>query len=233
VYNELPAISTITVTSLTQSTALSGGNIYNDGGSPVTARGICYSTSVLPTLANSFTTDGTGIGVFSSNLTGLIDKTRYYVRAYATNSLGTSYGNQVSYIYCPYAGTYHTVGYRIRPGNPTEPVNADQVFSILDYNKVRKTGFGNYLVYDITIEVTSETVVVGGTTCYKVIASPFDPTTLASVGGMWTIWTGDPTQKPADLTINYYNPVTKTFVLNCFYYSALGNRIMYEVSTMQ
>jgi len=233
VYNELPTIGTIQVTSLSSSTAISGGNIYNDGGSPVTARGICYSTSMLPTLANSFTNDGSGIGVYSSNLTGLIDKTRYYVRAYATNSLGTSYGNQVSYIFSPYAGTYHTVGYRIRAGNPTEPVDANQVFSTLDYNKVRKTGFGNYTTYDITIEVTSETVVVGGTTCYKVIATPYDPYLFASVGGMWTVWTGDPAQKPADLTINYYNPVTKTFVLNCFYYSALGNRIMYEVSTMQ
>jgi hypothetical protein len=189
---------------------------------------------MLPTLADSYTNDGTGIGVYSSNLTGLIDKTRYYVRAYATNSRGTSYGNQVSYLYSPYAGTYHTIGYRIRPGNATEPVFADQVFSIyLSYNKVRKTGFGNYLVYDIIIEVTSETVVVGETTCYKVIATPVDHNTNASVGGMCTVWTGDPVQKPADLTINYYNPVTKTFVLNCYYNSPLGNRIMYEVSTMQ
>ena len=233
VYNELPTIWTSTVTSLTPSTALSGGQIYNDGGSPVTASGICYSTSKLPTLADSFTNDGTGIGVYSSNLTGLIDKTRYYIRAYATNSLGTSYGNQVSYIYCPYAGSFYTEGYRIRPGNPTEPVSAIKVFSTLDYNKVQKTGFGDYLPYDITIKVTSETVVVGGTTCYKVIATPIDPFTLASVGGMCTEWTGDPIQKPEDLTINYYNPVTKTFVLNCYYNSSLGNRIMYEVSTMQ
>ena len=82
------------------------------------------------------------------------------------------------------------------------------------------------------IQLTSQTVVVGGTTCYKVIATPVDGTG-AVVGGMWPSWTGDATQKPADLTINYYNPVTKTFILNCYYNSSAGNRIMYEVLTRQ
>jgi hypothetical protein len=145
-------------------------------------------------------------------------------------------GNMKSYLLSlpisnPYAANYHTVGYRIRPGNPTEPVDAVQAFNTLDCKTVRKTGFGNYGSYDITIEVTANTVVVGGVTCYKVIATPIDPGTGASVGGMFTEWTGDATQKPANLTINYYNPVTRTFVLNCYYISAAGNRIMYEVNT--
>jgi hypothetical protein len=145
-------------------------------------------------------------------------------------------GNMKSYLLAlpisnPYAADYHTVGYRIRPGNPTEPVDATQTFSTLDCKTVKKTGFGNYSAYDVTIEVTTNTVVVGGVTCYKVIATPIDPGTGASVGGMFTSWTGDATQKPADLTINYYNPVTRTFVLNCYYISAAGNRIMYEVNT--
>ncbi|MCX6239450.1 MAG: hypothetical protein NTY07_18180 [Bacteroidia bacterium] len=145
-------------------------------------------------------------------------------------------GNMKSYLLSlpisnPYAADYHTVGYRIRPGNATEPVDATQTFATLNCKTVRKTGFGNYSAYDITIEVTSTTVVVGGTTCYKVIATPIDPGTGISVGGMWPVWTGDAAQKPADLTINYYNPVTKTFVLNCWYTSSAGNRIMYEVNT--
>jgi hypothetical protein len=145
-------------------------------------------------------------------------------------------GNMKSYLLAlpisnPYAADYQTVGYRIRPGNPTEPVSAVQTFSTSDCKTVRKTGFGNYGAFDIMIEITTNTVVVGGTTCYKVIATPIDPTTGSSVGGMFDVWTGDSTQKPADLTINYYNPVKKQFVLNCYYISSAGNRIMYEVNT--
>ena len=133
----------------------------------------------------------------------------------------------------PYAADYAVTGYRIRPGNATEPISAGQIetFNTLNCKTVQKNGFGNYFSYDVTIEVTSQTVVVGGTTCYKVIATPIDPSTGSSVGGMWPVWTGDATLKPADLTINYYNPVTKKFVLNCYYNSSAGNRIMYEVCT--
>jgi hypothetical protein len=144
-------------------------------------------------------------------------------------------GNMKTYLLAlpianPYAGTYHTVGYRIRPGNPTEPVDAIQAFNTFDCKTVQKNGFGNYSAFDIKIEITSETVVVGGVVCYKVIATPVD-SSGAVVGGMWPAWTGDATQKPADLTINYYNPVAKKFILNCWYASGAGNRIMYEVNT--
>jgi len=145
-------------------------------------------------------------------------------------------GNMKTYLLAlpianPYAGDYKAVGYRIRPGNPTEPLDAIEPFWTVDCKTVQKNGFGNYTGYDVKIEVTTNTVVVGGTTCYKVIATPVDPSTGASVGGMFDTWTGDATLKPADLTINYYNPVTKVFVLNCWYASSAGNRIMYEVLT--
>lgn len=145
-------------------------------------------------------------------------------------------GNMKSYLVSlpisnPYSADYRTVGYRIRPGNPTEPVDATQSFNTLNCKTVQKNGFGNYSAFDITIEVTAETVVVGGTTCFKVIATPIDPGTGLSVGGMFTTWTGDATLKPADLTINYYNPVKKVFILNCYYTSGAGNRIMYETCT--
>ncbi len=136
----------------------------------------------------------------------------------------------------PYAGNYAIVqGYRIRPGNATEPVaeGTIEAFKTVDCKTVSKVGFGNYSAYSISIEVTSETVVVGGTTCFKVIATPFDPATGNSVGGMWPAWTGDATLAPADKTINYYYPLTNTLVLNCYYVSGEGNRIMYEVLTRQ
>ena len=134
----------------------------------------------------------------------------------------------------PYEGDYLCNGYRIRPGNATEPItNQLEPFHTVDCKTVQKNGFGNYMAYDVVIEVTADPITVGGTTCYKVNATPIDPTTGASVGGMFDTWTGDATLKPADLTINYYNPVTKTFVLNCWYASSAGNRIMYEVLVRQ
>ncbi len=91
----LATLTTSTITNITSSTATSGGNISNDGGGSITARGVCWSTSQSPTIALSTkTVDGTGIGTFTSNLTGLNTATTYYVRAYATNSAGTAYGNQ-------------------------------------------------------------------------------------------------------------------------------------------
>lgn len=93
----LPTLTTTTITSITSASASSGGNITWDGGAAVTARGVCWSTSTNPTLANSFTTNGTGIGSFSSSIAGLSATTTYYVRAYATNSVGTAYGNELTF----------------------------------------------------------------------------------------------------------------------------------------
>lgn len=93
----LPTVTTASITNITTNTATGGGNVTSDGGAAVTARGVCWSTSQNPTTANSKTTDGTGTGSFTSSITGLSSSTTYYVRAYATNSAGTSYGNQVSF----------------------------------------------------------------------------------------------------------------------------------------
>jgi hypothetical protein len=78
-------------------TATCGGNISSDGGATVIERGVCWSTSQFPTIANNKTSDGEGTGSFSSNITELNAETTYYVRAYATNSLETSYGEQISF----------------------------------------------------------------------------------------------------------------------------------------
>jgi len=95
--NTTPVVTTTAVTSITQTTASSGGNVTSAGGLTVTARGICYATTQNPTIANSIVAGGTGTGAFTSSITGLTASTTYYVRAYATNSLGTSYGTQVSF----------------------------------------------------------------------------------------------------------------------------------------
>jgi uncharacterized protein (TIGR02145 family) len=96
---QLATLSTTAASSITGTTAASGGNITNSGGATITARGIVWSTSQTPSLSNNlgFTSNGTGTGSFTSTLTGLTANTTYYVRAYATNSAGTAYGNQLSF----------------------------------------------------------------------------------------------------------------------------------------
>ena len=91
-------ITTNEVTNITPTTAVSGGEIDDAGDSPITQKGVCWSTSANPTTADSCSDDGTGSDNFNSNLTGLNPSTTYYVRAYAINEAGTAYGNQRSFM---------------------------------------------------------------------------------------------------------------------------------------
>ena len=93
----LATLTTTAVSAIAETTAISGGNITNDGGSLITQRGVCYSTSPLPTTANTSTISGSGVGSFTSNFIGLTANTTYYVRAYASNSVGTAYGNELTF----------------------------------------------------------------------------------------------------------------------------------------
>ncbi len=93
----LATLTTQAVGNITNSSATSGGNITVDGGTPITQRGICWATIQNPTTANNNVVSGTGTGSFTANLTGLNANTTYYVRAYAINTAGTAYGNQLSF----------------------------------------------------------------------------------------------------------------------------------------
>jgi uncharacterized protein (TIGR02145 family) len=93
-----PVLTTRNVYSIMPTTAYCGGDITNGGGASVTVRGVCWSTTQNPTIADSKTTDGTGTGTFTSAMTGLTATTTYYVKAYATNSVSTSYGEELSFI---------------------------------------------------------------------------------------------------------------------------------------
>jgi uncharacterized protein (TIGR02145 family) len=94
---KIPVITTTEVSDISPTTATSGGNITDEGSSRVLNRGVCWSTGLTPTIADKKTTDGTGPGSFSSNITGLNEATVYYVRAYATNTVGTGYGITLSF----------------------------------------------------------------------------------------------------------------------------------------
>ncbi|MGD8452285.1 MAG: hypothetical protein PVJ57_10745 [Phycisphaerae bacterium] len=87
-----PTVTTASVTDITSATATSGGEVTSDGSASITARGVCWNKTGTPTIADERTTDGSGIGVFASSITGLDADTAYYVRAYATNKAGTTYG---------------------------------------------------------------------------------------------------------------------------------------------
>jgi uncharacterized protein (TIGR02145 family) len=93
----VPILTTLTVTDITENSAKTGGEITSDEGSSVSARGICWKKDSNPSLSDNKTIDSIGIGKYNSAITGLTAGTTYYVRAYATNSSGTSYGNTITF----------------------------------------------------------------------------------------------------------------------------------------
>ncbi len=100
----VPTVTTTAATSITTTAALSGGNVTADGGSGLIARGVVWNTVVSPTTAlTSKTNDGTLTGTYSSSLTPLTANTKYYYRAYATNAIGTAYGNELNFTTLPNA----------------------------------------------------------------------------------------------------------------------------------
>ena len=94
----LPTVSTTQASNITNQSAQTGGNITDNGGFPVLQRGVCFSTTPLPTIASGHTTDGSGSGTFTSQLFNLTPSTTYYYRAYATNVAGTAYGEQYIFV---------------------------------------------------------------------------------------------------------------------------------------
>ena len=163
---DLPILITTTPTAITYTTAIGGGNITSDGGAPITARGVCWSTTANPTISNNKSVDGTGTSTFVSSITCLNINTSYYVRAYATNSSGTAYGAQVTFNSKPYdaltaidadGNLYHsiTIGsqtWMVENLKTTKYRNGDPITNITDNTSWVYTYSGAYCWYnnDIT-----------------------------------------------------------------------------------
>ena len=94
---KIPLLSTSGIADVTATSATGGGNISSDGGATITAHGVCWSTTPKPTISDSKTVDGSGTGQFVSIITGLTAGTTYHIMAYATNSVGTAYGAEISF----------------------------------------------------------------------------------------------------------------------------------------
>jgi uncharacterized protein (TIGR02145 family) len=158
----IPVLSTATVTGITQTTATSGGIITSDGGATITGRGACWSLSSAPTISDPHTSDGTGPGSFTSQLSGLIPDTPYFVRAWATNSAGTAYGNILSFTTLQVppdtvtdidGNVYHkiTIGtqvWLVENLRTTHYRNGDPIPNVTDGDLWKTLTTGAYCIYD-------------------------------------------------------------------------------------
>ena len=149
-----PAVTTTEVSSIASTGASSGGNVTDDGGSSVTVRGVCWSMSPNPTISDSHTEDGAGIGSFTSSVTGLTSGTTYHVRAYATNSAGTGYGDDISFNTAPSKPT----NVQVTPGNQSVSLtwNANAEPSLAGYNVYRSQSMsGTYSKVNLSLLETA------------------------------------------------------------------------------
>jgi len=107
VSTSIPTVTTSSVTNIFTTSASCGGNVIHDGSAAITAKGVCWDTTSSPTVTDSSTINGTGEGTFTSAITGLNASTHYYVRAYAVNSVGIGYGNEVTFDSSQHLGIYY------------------------------------------------------------------------------------------------------------------------------
>ncbi|MEI7981804.1 MAG: FISUMP domain-containing protein [Bacteroidota bacterium] len=217
----LPTVSTSSVSKIASTTAVGGGNVTDDGGAEVTARGVVWSTTQNPTVGNheGITMDGTGAGVFTSNLTGLAPGTHYYVKAYATNSAGTAYGAEVGFTSIP--AILALTDLIINPG--TEACyDASQTITVSDFTV--KTGGSANLIAGVNIVLQPESKVENGgylrasiTTDENYCVQKKTMLTIPEKEAAKEIITNEPTETSALFTL-FPNPAATVFTLKMLDY---------------
>ena len=166
--NSLPTLTTNNVTNISSSRIISGGNISNNGGLDVTSRGICWSLNEEPTTNDNFLINGSGIGEYSVEILNLESNTDYYARAFATNSLGTSYGNELNFTTLKDI-TYEVILFEFTPdtGNNTSRLKYQIKFDNL--NDISINGF-----HKITLNIdglVSSNMASSSSPCYEISAN--------------------------------------------------------------
>jgi hypothetical protein len=191
-----PTVTTTAISSISGATASGGGNVTSDGGSAIIERGIVYSTSSNPTTADTKIIDGlTTTGSFTSSLTGLTALTTYYVRAYATNNIGTSYGSEVSFTtisaipstqasnvsfsnitlsgmtinFTAGDGANSIVVVKATSAVNSNPVNSTTYTANTTFGSGTQIGTGNFVVYAGTGNSVSITGLTAGTTYHVAV----------------------------------------------------------------
>lgn len=178
VKTELPGVSTSPYSELTDNSVKSGGEVSANGGSTITARGVCWSRIENPiVIEDSCTVDGDGLGVFESSVTGLQQNTKYYLRAYAINAVGTSYGQQLEFttnlVVVPTVttsevkelmGVSATVGGEVRSDGGRDVTDRGIYFSTSE--NAETTGTKLQIGYGTGIFSTNLTGITKGTTYY-------------------------------------------------------------------
>ena len=199
-------LTTTTVTSITATGASSGGNITVDGGTSITGRGIVWSTITGPTVSlMTKTTNGTGTGTFASMIIGLTASTTYYVRAYATNSAGTSYGNEVSFTTC----TLNTAG--TASSSPSLLVNTTLTNIMISTTGATGIGTATGLPSGVTASWSADVITISGTPTTTGTFNYTIPLTggCGSVNATGSITVSAcPTATITDNGMNTYNTVT-------------------------
>lgn len=141
----IPVLTTLDITNILATSASCGGNISDDGGADITARGVCWGTTEKPTILNSHTSDGKGTGNFTSSISGLNGGTPYHVRAYATNSEGTAYGSDKSFItlgQAPVSTTLDATNIQTTSITLNGTVNANYLTTTVSFEYGTTTSYG-------------------------------------------------------------------------------------------
>jgi uncharacterized protein (TIGR02145 family) len=190
---KVPVITTTEVTNIGAITATSGGTVTNEGTSTVLFRGVCWSTLPEPTIKDNKTSEGTGAGSFSSNLVGLDGATNYYVRAYATNSVGTGYGLPVYFTTLgqqPSSTISAATKVNMTSVTLNGSVNANYLSTVVTFEYGTTTSYGNS-VNATQSPVTGNTVTVVSTDITGLTATTLYHFRIKSVNSLGTTYSGE------------------------------------------